>query len=207
MTSLSSKLFNSKLSSMNIKFLSNKKIGEKAAKLLKDIGITQSPIDVYRVAKYLGIEVKPDNLGDEISGVLIKQGNKIICGVNEAHSENRQRFTIAHEIGHFVLNHERNGLFVDEHKVHFAQHYRDARSAEGTNWQERQANHFAASLLMPKTFLQNEIAQMSEKGIGFDLSGDMDEAVSSLADKFQVSPISMTYRIGKLGLLDSNKGD
>jgi len=61
-------------------------------------------------------------------------------------------FTIAHEIGHFILHHGESDLFIDTTYVAF----RDSESTKGENRAEIQANQFAAALLMPALFIEQE---------------------------------------------------
>jgi Zn-dependent peptidase ImmA (M78 family) len=68
--------------------------------LLTKAGIHSLPVPVDKIAKCLGAEVRFSPLDDELSGMIyINEGTPII-GVNSLHHPNRQRFTIAHEIGH-----------------------------------------------------------------------------------------------------------
>ena len=85
---------------------------------------------------------------DELSGmVYIKEGTPII-GVNSLHHPNRQRFTIAHELGHLELHRPMitSSVHVDKN---FPALMRDPRTATGTERIEIDANRFAAELLMP----------------------------------------------------------
>ena len=107
-------------------------------------------------------------------------------------AENR-RFTIAHEIGHFVLRHhsQRNELVHadDEHQVI----YRSPRASTGQDPLEVQANQFAASLLMPTRLIQERAGRLRKP-----LSED---AVAALAREFKVSEQAMTIRLSTLGLI------
>lgn len=89
----------------------------KARSILSAISDFSIPVDVYKVAKDLKMEVKYEDL--EISGIVIdvasyyrdvvKDVDYLII-VNNKDKRHVQRFTIAHEIGHVVLNHFRRGL-------------------------------------------------------------------------------------------------
>ena len=85
-----------------------------------------------------------NNFDGNESGFTLREGSRTIIGVNTRTSRKRQRFTIAHEIGHVVL-HE-SPLIVD-HSVRID--WRDGVSSLGTQKQEIEANAFAAALLMP----------------------------------------------------------
>ncbi|PCJ17838.1 MAG: hypothetical protein COB02_12275 [Candidatus Cloacimonadota bacterium] len=85
----------------------------------------------------------------------------------------RNRFTLAHELGHFIL-HSKSGQI----KIH-ARRY-------GTSQIEKEANRFAAELLMPK----NELEELFNQ----------DKSVCELADIFDVSIVAMNVRIDSLRL-------
>ena len=64
------------------------------------------PVDVDSVAQSYGIEIRKDDVSDKLSGFLVRstKGGNPIIGVNCKHHPNRQRFTIAHELGHYLLH-------------------------------------------------------------------------------------------------------
>lgn len=68
-------------------------------------------------------------------------------GFNPTESKTRQRFTIAHELGHFELHKQDSGLFVDKE---FKMLFRDQNSSSGEIRKEQEANAFAAAILMPE---------------------------------------------------------
>lgn len=123
-----------------------------------------------------------------MSGILVRDGKKVILGVNASHHVNRRRFTIAHEIGHFLL-HEGNRVFID--RSNYMVSRRDAVSSSGTNVEEIEANMFASLLLIPERFLVNDL---EDKDI--DIADDKaDEKVKGLARKYRVSPQAMAFRL------------
>jgi Zn-dependent peptidase ImmA (M78 family) len=161
-----------------------------AVQTLRKMGIEEAPIDVHVVAQRLGLHLQPFALGDEVSGVLVIDGETGVIGFNSSHVAVRQRFTIAHEVGHYLLHKGDSSLFIDE--KYFAA-FRDKKSSLGSDRKEREANAFAAALLMPAYLVRREIEQHH-----FDLADE--EALASLAGKFQVSTQSMAYRLSNLGL-------
>lgn len=154
--------------------------------LLKKHDVLLPPIPVKSIAENLGVRVKSYDLGDNVSGVLVvKQGIGTI-GVNEKDPPVRKRFTIAHELGHYILHQKKSDLFIDKkYKVHF----RDSKSTTGEYQNEREANAFAAALLMPQNML---IADLER----YEISDD--KAVSNLARKYKVSELAMSIRISNL---------
>ena len=120
--------------------------------------------------------------------IFIKGGTPII-GVNSLHHPNRQRFTIAHEIGHLELHRDviSSAVHVDKQ---FPILMRDANSATGTEKMEIEANQFAAELLMPLALIDQTF------GKPFDI--DDESPLDDLAKKLRVSKQALEYRIRNL---------
>lgn len=155
------------------------------------------PINVEALAKALNIAVKYEPFDDDLSGILVKENGRTAIGVNSSHSITRQRFTIAHELGHFVLKHNGN-LFVD--KSLGSQAFvvrRDGKSSLGSDILEVQANQFAAALLMPKTLVNAQVEKRLERKSRLS----SEDLVSTLARVFVVSAKAMEYRLVNLGSL------
>jgi Zn-dependent peptidase ImmA (M78 family) len=143
---------------------------------------------VEAIARYVGLRVVPAPLGGDISGLLVtRKGSSTIC-VEERHHENRQRFTIAHEIGHHVLGHH----FGEGENVHVDRvSMRSAKSSEGSDRLEIAANQFAAALLMPERVVELELQRLQ------DSPGE--DVVRELARRFKVSTEAMAIRLSVLG--------
>ncbi len=165
------------------------KIEKKARRLLAEARLSAPPVSVEQVADCLGIKIEPTDLGEDCSGVLVRHRDRAVIGVNWAHHSNRQRFSIAHEIGHFVL-HEGDTYIDKGYRVNF----RDLEAGSGTKKEEVEANAFAAALLMPAEWVRNAFKQQP-----FDLTED--DGLEMLAEKFEVSTQAMTYRLMKLRLV------
>lgn len=160
---------------------------ELARKLLETHGIRNAPVPVDKIAKAMGVQLKFSPLDEELSGmVFIKDGTPII-GVNSLHHPNRQRFTIAHELGHLMMHRD-----ILSSEVHVDKQFRvlmrDAAAAAGTDTIEIEANKFAAELLLP-AFLIDDLLTTST----FDI--DDQEPLDKLAKKFRVSKQTLEYRI------------
>lgn len=162
-----------------------KYIEEKAVKLLADLGMTELPIDPKICADRLGVNVEASVLDDDISGLFVADNNEYFIIYNDNESNVRQRFTIAHELGHYLL-HKDSKLFVDRKQRAL---YRNAVSATGEVLREREANSFAAALLMPEKLIEEEVWNLTEE----------DDIVYTLADKFGVSKLAMSFRLSNLG--------
>lgn len=172
--------------SVNIKL-----INSRVNSLLKSLPELKLPIDVKLIAEKLGVDVVPYELGDGVSGLLAIQEGKGTIGFNQTEPEVRQRYTIAHEIGHFDLHREKSDLFVDKQLI-----YRSIASGDTPEklQMEQEANFFASALLMPTNLLRKEVEKAN-----LDLASD--ESIRALANKFQVSTTAMAIRISSLGLI------
>jgi Zn-dependent peptidase ImmA (M78 family) len=127
-----------------------------------------------------------------MSGLLVVEGKRGAIAYNATHASVRQRFTIAHEIGHYLL-HLKNStskLFLDRYTVY----RRDDQSSTGNDREEIEANAFAAAVLMPGGLVRDEVRKND-----FDL--DDEDDLTILAKRFNVSTTAMTFRLGNLGLL------
>src|ERR1700741_3403986 len=89
---------------MSLSSSSYVKIEHQVNQILAEAGIVSAPVAVNQIAKSKGAAVVPYELGDEVSGELVVGENRGTIVYNIAHHPNRQRFTIAHELGHFILH-------------------------------------------------------------------------------------------------------
>lgn len=167
----------------------NRAIEERSLRVLKELSIEKLPIDVNEIALHYGVKIKEDTFDDTISGFLISKKGKNIIGINSNESPVRKRFTMAHELGHFILHsNKEDDLFIS--KIHF----RDEESSTGEMKREREANAFAAGILMPRFLIEKELQKFKDKS-------PVEEAVSRLANIFNVSEIAMSYRLLNLGFI------
>lgn len=167
-----------------------RRVERKAESFLQNLDVTTPPVDVGRISEALGITVKPMDVKERVSGVLVLKDEKATVGYNRMDAPVRQRFTVAHELGHYALHQDEMQLFVDEG---YAVAYRDSRSSSGEIRREREANAFAAAILMPKYLVEQEVEKLD-----FDLGSD--DALATLADRFDVSTQAMAYRLANLGI-------
>ena len=166
-----------------------KEIVEAAQKFLRENNVNKPPVPIKRMTERLGARIVSSTLDDELSGMVYEKNDIPIIGVNFQHHPNRQRFTIAHECGHFILH--RNMIKREIHVDKKSRMLRSPLSAEGVSEVEIEANLFAAATLMPEDFLRKAL-----KDEPTDI--DDEETVRSLARKFRVSPAAMSFRLGNL---------
>jgi Zn-dependent peptidase ImmA (M78 family) len=155
---------------------------KKAREVLKNYELSEPPIDVFKIAKKEGFKILRQKLPQDISGMLEKTKTEKNIYVNSTHAINRQRFTVAHELGHHFL-HRLDG----EHKDTTTLFRKEDDSLEI----DKEANKFASELLMPEKVLRTEIANE-------DANLTMD-SVDNIASKFEVSVIALTYKLQNLG--------
>lgn len=165
-------------------------IKEIVERILQQNHLTKPPIPLPKIAARFGVNLASSELDNSISGFLYREKNQsVVIAVNDSHPQTRQRFSIAHELGHFILNHQ-GTFFINRGAINF----RNSLSSSGEDKLEREANAFAAELLMPEIFLKKDI-----KNATISL-GEL-ERLEELADKYQVSVGAMTFRLTNLGFL------
>jgi Zn-dependent peptidase ImmA (M78 family) len=165
-----------------------RQIASAAKSLLTRSRISKLPVDLDAVLRFLDTRLLREEFNDDMSGLLLIKGGKRAIAVNAKHHRNRQRFTIAHEIGHFVLHHKdfedpKNDLHWDKKWAYFR-----STDSPGPKPEEVEANQFAAELLMPENLLRDAIRNEQ-----IDLSSDIDTA--RLAELLQVSEQALTIRL------------
>jgi hypothetical protein len=114
-----------------------------AKQLLAEGDVSGPPVPVEEIARELGVRVYFEHFDQDISGILYRDGANSVIGVQATHPKTRQRFTIAHEIGHLRLH--KGPMFLD-HSVRVDR--RDEKASLGIDLDEIEANSFAAALLM-----------------------------------------------------------
>ena len=174
----------------------SKNLVTEAHKLLKRARIKNPPVSVDKIAAILKAQLsfEPFEGEDAISGMLYRDEKQTIIGINSSHGRPRQRFTIAHEIGHLVLH--KGELFVDQG---VRLNFRDKRSSLAEDQQEIEANKFAAELLMPEEMIRQEVQKCTTK----KKITTEDQLMSELARVFDVSEQAMGYRLFNLGIISS----
>lgn len=165
-------------------------IEEESARLLAARPLGELPVNVRAIAKSLGIALEFANFDDEVSGVLVRTADATMIGVNWSHHPNRQRFTIAHEIGHYLLH--PGGTFVDKSTT---ARFRDRQAGSGSEVEEREANRFAATLLMPAEAIEKASA-------AFPFAIDDEDQLRDFSDRFGVSSQAMLIRLKELGFVE-----
>ena len=151
-------------------------ISRQAARLLESAGIAHEPVSLRDVVSALNLELVQKTREPFTSEAALEPfGDTHAIIVNGGSDDRRRRFTIAHEIGHFVLH---PGLQRPE---------RGGRVNEAGRIREREADAFAAELLMPEQLVRQAVVEQ-----GTD--------IERLADRFDVSRQAMLTRLRRLDL-------
>jgi Zn-dependent peptidase ImmA (M78 family) len=164
----------------------------RAEQTLRDAEAFQVPVPIDKVARHLNLKIEAVHLED-FSGVLVVMGNGGAIGYNSAHSVVRGRFTVAHEISHFLLHARKSGkpqIFADKHVMF--RPLGDDRVSPAYR-REVEANLFGSALLMPRRAVLNEIESYNS-----DLDEEKD--MKLLANRFRVSIPTMARRLHSLRL-------
>ncbi len=151
----------------------------RAREVLERLQVTEPPVDVEEIAGSHGLTVRRVMRPKSFSGKLIRERMEI--EVNRQHHRHKQRFTIAHELAHFVLVHSPVFSRFDDRSI-----------ADPGRVNERQANAFASELLMPESLVRAWWVSFRRR----------EKPIDGIAECFDVSSESMFYRLSDLDLLD-----
>jgi len=146
--------------------------------------MTRVPVNVYELIREAGLGLSFQEMDANISGwIEMQPSGRYLVAVNSTHAPVRRRFTAAHELGHYIYHRDLLGRGVGDTRA-----YR----MNGTPFEngsirpvhERQANSFAANLLMP----QKALLAYMDQGI---------KSTEKLAEIFEVSQDAMRIRLGR----------
>lgn len=150
-----------------------------ALALLDSVDVEKPPISINEIYKYtrqnFDLIITGDNgvLDEEVDALTRREEEQVFILYNQNKHSNRQRFSVAHELGHLYMGHVHKDSGID---------------LESNDFTEKEANAFGAYLLMPPKLLRVDI----KSGIR-----DMKE----LARLYQVSEIALWWQIRGAGLL------
>lgn len=158
-------------------------------KTVIDLHGSSAPANIEQMIRDLGIELdKKAKLDPEISGQIeLLEDDRYKISANGDDHYYRRRFTMAHELAHYILHRDLVGRGLDDNKM-----YRSSSAGNFYNTRveashETEANQLAAELLVPGKALR----QLWDKG---------ERNLETLAKKFQVSRRAMEIRLKTLNL-------
>lgn len=137
------------------------------------------PVKLSSLAREFGLKVVASTLPPGISGEIRPSGSGFTISVNRHDSSRRQRFTVAHEIAHYLLHKDQIGDGISDDVL-----YRSSLS----DWREAEANRLAAEILLPREAVNSKVQESHGLSEG--------EMVSLLAGEFGVSEIAIRIRLG-----------
>lgn len=152
--------------------------------LLDNDMLDKVPVDVVAISKNYGISAYVAELDNEVSGAIKydDKSNTFEIIANKNNAETRQRFTIAHELGHYFLHRD----MLKNSDIHIDTLYRIAMQTDKkTKEQEKEVDYFAGALLMNRIVIEKLIESYS---------------IEEMAEIFGVSSSAMTVRLNILGL-------
>lgn len=143
----------------------------------------EPPVSVSRIAEALGLRVIQRPLGSSVSAMIqrdtVRGGRSdFVIYLNANEPTVRQRFSLAHEIAHFVLHRDLIETGITDDTMY--------RSAELSSYYETQANRLAADILMPVRLVKDAARTTRD--------------VAALASAFGVSKTSMEIRMRGLNI-------
>jgi hypothetical protein len=156
------------------------------------------PVPVEEIATAVGIEELRESDSESFEGLLVTDEGKTKGAIAYSilSSSERRRFTVAHEIGHFLIpTHGANAQCAKADLGVF-------KSSDARKSKEAEANRFAASLLMPRTLYLSDIRR---------LGAPETEHILRLASRYEVSKEAAARRFAQLSehdcaLIFSHKG-
>lgn len=204
-----------------IRFWTDEELDVKAEELRTAVGHTGGIVDLAKVCQQIGVELifseREVNVesGEAILGSANFDGKRI--DINHHSNKHRERFTIAHEIGHFVLGH---GAVLRSEAVLAQDLFERPTSNLGTDIArlELQANYFASKLLMPRaefkvtTLALCQTLGFQDRGHGLVFVDDQpcnyapyQRLLAGLQAHFEVSKQVIEIRLERLGLLNDQR--
>ncbi len=160
-----------------------KNIEDKEREIVKR-HMSSAPVKLSLLAQDLGVTVKSSHMKLGVSGQIKNEGGEYVIRINRYEPKGRQRFTVAHELAHFLLH--RDKIDATEDGITDNVLYRSGQS----NVTEFEANRLAAEIVMPAKLVKESLHEF-----GDSIS---DSVIELLADKFGVSKAAMEIRISGL---------
>lgn len=151
--------------------------GERAEALIAEFGIaTPQELEVEAIAFDSGVEVVYEAMsGCEAS--LVGYGDRAIATINPSNVRGRERFSVGHELGHWHLHRGRSfECRVDDPSANLS----------SNRALEKEADTFAAHLLMPSTLFKPVIAQIGQPNF---------QRLAEVADEFDTSVMATALRL------------
>lgn len=208
-------------SKISVPYLPLEDITAFAAEIIEATGYEKGHVDLKKVcaAMSLKLEYTRQNSFDEDGSLILGSANfdRNVIKINSHNNEFRERFTIAHEIGHFCLGH---GNYLRSETVVESDLLMDMEGAETFNFSrlELQANLFASEIILPDKIFRTAVMvacktlEMRDIGFGLIYVDDKpwnyqpyNQLISYLSEYFLASRQATEIRLKKLGLVNDQR--
>ncbi|MBF2755932.1 MAG: ImmA/IrrE family metallo-endopeptidase [Gammaproteobacteria bacterium AqS3] len=149
----------------------------------------KSPVKLGSLAKELNVKIKVSNMPMGISGQIKREDGEYVIRINRYEKRERQRFTIAHELAHYLLHRElidRSPNGIQDNVL-----YRSGQPIEI----EYEANRLAADIVMPRSLVEEKFDALSREGLSDE------DLIKQMASEFQVSLTAMEIRLSNIHTL------
>ncbi len=172
--------------------MNESEIKKKVEEVFKETGLISIPVEVVAMASFYGFSVYELEMDDKVSGMIIVGDQNLkdfdtdkVIVVNSNHAATRKRFTVAHELGHYILKNCPQNCYA----------HRD--SGEVYNPEEKDANSFASALLMPEEDIRRFANSFFDNTFG-----DVDlMIIPKVARRYNVSESAAEVRLKKLEII------
>ena len=172
--------------------MEKKRILQRAKQFCEENGINDFPVNIVELCERQGIKVFEEYLPHNVSGFIVIQdknflgynSNRVIV-VNLSDSAKRRRFTIAHELAHYILHRSETGSLYA---------HRDAGQNGGI---ETEANLFASYILMPTELVLKALKEF-EKAFYGGLT--LEDKIIYISNLFAVSESAAQVRLSQLNI-------
>jgi Zn-dependent peptidase ImmA (M78 family) len=153
-------------------------IRKAALELLKRCGINKPPVDLRTIVDKLGLSYEEvDYFPDDVDSLIIPIENRVVAVVNLKQSKSRRRFSLAHEICHYLYHQDRSVL-EEVPTIDSPLAYSEHPSSKDPY--EAEADIFAGELLVPLPMLKT-VYRAGLTAADIARSFDVSEAVASIA--------------------------
>lgn len=163
-----------------------------ATEIREMFGLKETPTQIANILNKVGFKIYSLEMDETLSGRIgianeFKEilGSKKILQINSKDNRGHQRFTMAHELGHYIFDYDGHNRYANAYSL-----AEDDVNSSG----EIRVNRFAAALLMPKNIFVDKYTARKTLGL------DEVSICKSLAEEFEVSETAVSKRIVELGL-------
>lgn len=172
--------------------MTKKEVISRAKDFCNKYGIKSYPVDIIKLCNQAGLKVFEEYLPADVSGFIVIQDETIpkydsnqVVVVNLSDSPMRRRFTIAHELAHFILHRDASESLYAH------------RDAGQNDYKEQEANLFASNILMPEELVQNELTKYR-----YQYFGNIPNHIKAkyIANMFAVSESAAAVRLNSLNI-------